>query len=191
MGLFDVFKAPLPEVPVTEATSELVHARVRAMAEGPLPQRAGDELRALIEDDLYGLCPEFIEELGVDRSEVTMELVLLAWVAFCQAIEDEDEGSRETALALLPAYSASVREYIAFGHRERYDDGPGPILAVADRLAVGGRDPRNVLLGFLPMRLGVRSRRGAVEGLMRLAVLAQMGGYGVGKLAWKKRLDPT
>lgn len=187
MGLFDVFKAPLPEIPVSEETSEKVHARVRAMAEGPLPQRAGDELRALIEEDLFGLSPTFLTELGADRTEVQMELILLAWVAFCQAVEDEDEGTREQALELLEPYAQAVREYIAFGHRERYDAGPGPILAVADRLAVGGRDPRHVLLGFLPMRLGVRSRRGAVEGLMRLAVLAQMGGYGVGKLAWKSR----
>ncbi|MCP4810244.1 MAG: hypothetical protein GY913_24040 [Proteobacteria bacterium] len=185
MGLFEFFKAPLPEVPVTEDTSELVHVRVRAMAEGPLPQRAGDELRALIEEDLYAITPEFIEQLGVERDEVTMELVLLAWVAFCQAVEEEDAGSREQALELLEPYAATVREYVAFGHRERYDAGPGPILSVADKLAVGGRDPRHIVLGFLPTRLGVRARRGAVEGLMRLAVLAQMGGYGIGKLAWK------
>jgi hypothetical protein len=186
MGLFDVFKPALPEVPVTEASSDLVHARVEAMVAGGGPEGVVTELRALVEQDLFGLAPAFVEGLGTPREELASELYLMAWVGFCQACQDH-ELPREDTLELLRPYQLALREYVAFGQRERYDAGPGPILNAADKLAVGGRDPRHVALGFLAMRLGVRGRRGAVEGLMRLAVLAQMGGYGVGELAWTRR----
>jgi hypothetical protein len=38
-------------------------------------------------------------------------------------------------------------------------------------------------MGMASVRLGVGGRRGAVEGLMRLGLLAQAAGYGLGKVA--------
>ncbi len=186
MGLFDVFKPALPEVPVTQASSDLVHARVEAMVAAEGLEGVVAELRALIEQDLFGLAQGFVEGLDTPREELASELYLMAWVGFSQACQDHGI-EREAGLALLEPYKLALREYVAFGQRERYDEGPGPILNAADKLAVGGRDPRHVALGFLAMRLGVRGRRGAVEGLMRLAVLSQMAGYGVGELAWTRR----
>lgn len=176
MGLFDSFKSALPEVPVDQATADAVTARMDGAS---TPDAAADALKALVEEDLATLAQDFLIELGVPSEEMYMELYLLAWTGFVHAHEDEGVAREDAVDAVLP-FSAALREYVAFGHRERYDEGPAPILAVADRLAVGGRDPRHVLLGFLSGRLGVRKRKGAVEGLMRLAVLAQRGGYEVG-----------
>jgi len=176
MSFFDRFKAPLPEVVVDEDTA----TRLAERFDDPDPVRAATALRALVEEDLPDLAPDFVNQLGVLSEELYMELYLLAFTGFVQAQEDEGRD-REAAVDALTPYAQALREYVAFGHRERFDEGPAPILAVADRLAVGGRDPRHVLLGFLPSRLGVRNRRGAVEGLMRLAVLAQNAGYRLGR----------
>lgn len=184
MGLFDLFKPALPEVPVSEATTELVNARVEKMVAASDPEGVVTQLRDLVEQDLFQLAGPFVEGLGTPREELAAELYLMAWVGFAQACQDH-ELPLETTLQLLEPYQVALREYVAFGQRERYDEGPGPILNAAEKLAVGGRDPRHVALGFLAMRLGVRGRRGAIEGLMRLAVLAQMGGYGVGEIARK------
>ena len=177
MGFFDRFKAPLPEVEVDEDAAERLAAPLR---EATTPEQATSALRQLVEQDLVELAPDFVNQLDVPSEELFMELYLLAFTGFVQAVEDGGR-SREEAIGAAEPYRLALREYVAFGHRERYDEGPGPVLAVADRLAVGGRDARHVILGFLPSRLGVRSRKGAVEGLMRLAVLARNGGYALGQ----------
>ncbi|HJN74721.1 MAG TPA: hypothetical protein QGF58_12385 [Myxococcota bacterium] len=176
MSFFDYFKSPLPEIVVDEETAARL---ARSVAETGDPAGAAEALRTLVEEDLSGLGGDFVDQLGVPTEELFMELYLLAWIGFVQAIEDGG-ASRDDALQTVEPYRLALREYIAFGHRGRYDEGPGPVMAVADRLAVGGRDARHVVLGFLPSRLGVRNRRGAVEGLMRLSVLAQRCGYELG-----------
>ncbi len=179
MRLFDFLKPPLPEVSVGPSDREGVERRVEeemAAAEQPI-----EVLRDIIEGDLFALSGPFRAGLSVPDEELACELYVQAFIGFLRAA-DEMGMDLDTATDRLEPHHAALREYVAFGHRERFDDGPIGTWTLSHQMAKG-RDPSHVALGMAAVRLGVTRRRGAVEGLMRLGLLAQVAGHGLGRLA--------
>ncbi|MCB9763405.1 MAG: hypothetical protein H6739_26800 [Alphaproteobacteria bacterium] len=187
MGILDRFKSALPEVPVGPEHGDLVNTRVREMVALPsdsLTDGVAGIVRELVRGELFDASRDFRAALGIDDEALATELYLHTWVGFLLAVAAHADRAR--GLTMLEPYQQALRPFVGVGHRERYDAGPGPLLRTAEKIAIGGRDPRHVVLGLLPMRFGVAWRRGASEGLIRLAVLAQMAGYGAGELAWTR-----
>lgn len=191
MGLFDRFKKPLPEVPVGPQIEAQVDARVHAMTERSDIEGPVVELRDLVQVDLFGVGADFVDQLGVPRLELASELLLHGLVGAQLALEEHVD--RDAASALLDPYHRALAHHVASGQRERFDQGPVPVLHAGEKINDGAddssREPRYVVLGLLPRRLHTANRRGASEGLIRMALLSQLGGYGLGDLIWERRPD--
>ena len=130
---------------------------------------------------------------------LALTLLISPWIAACQDKVQEPNRPRLVLLIVVDQLRTDfiqrwehrlrprglrylLREHVAFAHRKRFDDGPIGTWTLSQKMA-GDRDVSHVALGMAAVRLGVGGRRGAVEGLMRLGVLAQAAGYGLGKLA--------
>ena len=173
MRWIDRLRRPLPPVSIDAAAEEKLASRVQEIAQASDAEGAVRALRGLVEQDMFAISHAFRAALGCPDAELATELYLHAGVGVLLAQGEEDRWQ---------PLNQVLREYIAFGHRDRYDDGPSEVLRVANKINEEGRDPGLVALGMLPMRLGVSYRRGASEGLIQLASIAQQGG-----MAWGQR----
>lgn len=178
MRFLDFLKPAVPEVSVGPEDTDTVNQRVLEMAAVEQPVLV---LRTVIEGDLWARSAAFRDALGVPNEELACELYIQAFIGFLRAA-DEGGMDLESATDALEPHHALLREHVAFAHRQRFDDGPIGTWTLSQKMA-GERDVSHVALGMAAVRLGVGARRGAVEGLMRLGVLAQAAGYGLGKLA--------
>lgn len=182
MRFLDFLKPAVPEVPVGPQDTDAVNERVRQMASSDSPALL---LRTVVEEDLWARSTAFRAALGVPDEELACELYIQAFIGFLRAA-DEEGMDLDSATDALEPHHAALREHVAFAHRKRFDDGPIGTWTLSQKMAGRGdtqRDVSHVALGMAAVRLGVGARRGAVEGLMRLGVLAQAAGYGLGKLA--------
>jgi hypothetical protein len=176
--LLDFLKPAVPQIAVGPEDSDRVHQRVQEMVASEEPALV---LREVVETDLFDASTAYRAALGVSDGELACELYIQAFIGFLRAA-DEEGMDLDTATDRLEPHHAALREYVAFAHRERFDDGPIGTWQLSRKMA-GERDPSHVALGMASVRLGVGGRRGAVEGLMRLGLLAQAAGYGLGKVA--------
>ncbi len=176
--LFDFLKPAVPLVPVGPTDREAIEARVQDMSTAELPALV---LKQVVEQDLFDLSTAFRGALRVPDEELACELYIQAFIGFLSAA-DHLGMDLDAATDRLEPHHAALREYVAFGHRERYDQGPLGTWTLSRKMA-GERDPTHVALGMAAVRLGVTRRRGAVEGMMRLGMLAQLAGYGLGEIS--------
>ncbi len=178
MRWLDRLRAPLPDLPDTDAEA-VVLQRVESMAAASDLEGASLELRQMVETDLFNFAAEFRAALPLPDEELAMELYLYAGVGVMLGAQDAG-CTGEQAVASWGDIAAHLREYVAYGQRERFDAGPLPLLHAAEKISPEA-DPAQVCLGMLPMRSGLSYRRGASAGLIRLAALSQLGGHGLGQ----------
>jgi hypothetical protein len=178
MRWLDRLRAPLPDLPEAQADA-MVLARIERMAAASDLSEATRELREMVEGDLFSFAADFREVLPIPDEELAMELYLYAGVGALLGAQDAGCPG-EQAVESWSDIAAELREYIAFGHRERFDAGPVPLLLTAEKISPDA-DPSQVCLGMLAMRTGLSYRRGASAGLIRLAALSQLGGHGLGQ----------
>ncbi|MFT5584449.1 MAG: hypothetical protein ACI9VR_002034 [Cognaticolwellia sp.] len=178
MRWLDRLRAPLPDLPDTDAEA-MVLARVERMAAATDLPDATRELREMVENDLFSFAANFRDKLPMPDEELAMELYL--YVGVGALLGAQDAGcTGEQAVESWQDIAVELREYVAYGQRERFDLGPVPLLNTAEKISPEA-DPAKVCLGMLPMRNGLSYRRGASAGLIRLAALSQLGGHGLGQ----------
>lgn len=184
MRWLDRLRAPFPDLPETDAEA-MVLARVERMAAASDLSEATLELREMVETDLFNFAADFRDALPIPDEELAMELYLYAGVGALLGAQDAGCPGEE-AVESWRDISKELREYVAYGQRERFDLGPVPLLITAEKISPEA-DPAQVCLGMLPMRTGLSYRRGASAGLIRLAALSQLGGHGLGQHWNRKR----
>ena len=108
-----------------------------------------------------------------------------AWRARVPVAEGE-LGSEVLLLALIAAHMAGVPDFealqaalvqsVAFSERERFSDGPEPVIKVARSLAPDREDLGPVVVSLTGHRLGLQDRRGGSQGWFLLGTLAWIAG---------------
>ncbi len=174
MGIFDRFRARVPEVAVGPHTREAIEARMAGLPHAPPAKVLAQAVRDMIQQDLWPVSGGWREALGPLEKEVEAELFLCAW-AGCAGALAERHGW-ETALAVLEAPMADLREYVPFSCREHYDKGPQALIVYARMQLPKEPDVVKATLAVMARWMCLSDREGVLEGWLRLGLTAWMGG---------------
>ncbi len=154
----------LPAVQADARTREAVEDRVQACRGGTVSDRAG-ALLSVRDELLWPVSEAWRERCPVDEGELGCEILLLSLAAAHMAgVED-----------VSPMQDVLIQS-VAFGQRERFSDGPEPILRVARGLDRERNDLGPVVVSMTGHRLGLQGRRGGSEGWFLLGTLAWIAG---------------
>ncbi len=156
------FKPALPPVDIGPQTRGAIEARLAWVGPGDA-EGVADALYEIVEGVLWEASEAWRQACGVPESELACELYLVAFAAFAEA-----GGEAGPPMAAL-------RERVAYGLRERFDEGPAPLLATArgfaEERAIG-----HVVVGMVGRRLELTARRGGAEGWFALGLAAWIAG---------------
>lgn len=164
MGFLHRFLPPLPVVDADATTREAIESRVLACRGGAVSGVAA-ALVAVRDLDLWPVSEGWRARCGVSDAELGCELLLLAVIA-AHLAGLEDVGPLQDALI----------QSVAFAQRERFADGPGPVLKLARQLATDDQDLGPVVVSLTGHRLGLPDRRGGSDGWFLLGTLAWIAG---------------
>ena len=176
MAFFDRFKGPLPELSLGESVRVSILSRVRALEPGADADRVVAVWRAVVLEDLWPPSAPWREALGAGEGRLEAELYLCTLSGFAGAVA----GMRgwDVALGALAQPMEALREYVPYGSREHFDEGPRGMLQLGNRVSELQESPDAVLgtLWVMGKWLGISKRKGAMEGWYTLGRLAWMAG---------------
>jgi len=164
MGFLQRLMPALPPIEVDATTREAVEHRVQAALGGGVGDRAA-ALVAVRDELLWPASADWRAKAPVDDGELGCEVLLLATVA-----------AHLFGAPDLHALRDALVQSVAFSHRERFTDGPEPVLRVARSLAQRTDDLPAVVVSLTGHRLGLHQRRGGSEGWFLLGTLAWIAG---------------
>ncbi len=154
----------LPPVEADASTREAVEARVSA-ARGESPVAQAAALVAVRDELLWPASLAWRARAPVDDGELGCEVLLVSLVA---AHRHDPQATEDLQAALVQS--------VAFGRRDRFADGPEPVLRAARTLAPDRVDLGPVVVSLTGHRLGLADRRGGSEGWFLLGTLAWIAG---------------
>ena len=176
MALFDRFRGPLPELSLGESVRETILSRLHRLEQDVGPDRVVAVWRAVVLEDLWPPSASWREALGTEEGRLEAELYLCALSGLAGAVA----GQRgwDVALAALAEPMEALREYVPYGAREHFDEGPRGMLQLGNRVSELQENPDAVMgtLWVMGKWLGISKRKGAMEGWYTLGRLAWMVG---------------
>lgn len=164
MGFLQRIMPALPSVEADATTREAVEDRVTAALAGEPAERA-TALVAVRDELLWPASAAWRAKAPVDDGELGCEVLLLSLIA-----------AHVAGVPDLDALRDGLVQSVAFGHRERFSDGPEPVLKVARSMASDRDDLGPVVVSITGHRLGLHDRKGGSDGWFLLGTLAWIAG---------------
>ena len=174
MGLFDSFRAPLPEVPVDDVLKNRIGKACDRLACPSSAEKVARAAHDVIRQQIYPVSEAFRAKAPVKEDALEMHLMLCIWAGMAAQVAETYGWPRGLATA-QPAAEA-MREYVAFSRREEWDKGPVPLVVYAQQSNKNDADPVHATLGVMAQLLGLTSRTGGLEGFFRMGILCWMAG---------------
>ena len=178
MGIFNRFRAPLPDVLVDDVLKGRIGNHCDALRSPASPEKVAKPARYVIHEQLYPVSKAFREKAPVNPDALEMHLMLCVWAGMAAQVAEEHGWTQGLATA-QPAATA-MREYVAYSRRKEWDKGPVPLVVYAQQQNKKEADPVHATLGVMAQLLGLTGRTGGLEGFFRLGILCWMAGEVLG-----------
>ena len=178
MGLFDRFRAELPEVRVSDTLKNQIGNYCDRLPTPASPEKVAKAAHHVIREQLYPVSVAFRDKAPVHPDALEMHLMLCVWAGMGAQVAETYGWAR--ALATAQPVADAMTEYVAFSRRKEWIKGPVPLVVYAQQQSKEDVDPVHATLGVMAQMLGLTSRKGGLEGFFRMGILCWMAGEVLG-----------